>query len=222
MVLAEITECSAPETAWGGDLVTIRATIINIEETGDIWVRIIDYDTKELLAIPDELVIVPGFPFEARWDFTMPGKTWNLEVQAGHWEAGVIVGVDSRCRATIMLAVPPLKGYLDVHAYANDTEVSASVEVAGVGTYTTPFLLETDPGAYTLNATYNDQAETKTAPVTEGQTTNVTFAFVTPPAPPPAPPPLPPIFPSLREKLYPIIPGLFDKFDELRGKLWGT
>lgn len=57
------------------------------------------------------------------------------------------------------------------------------MEVVGVGTYTTPFSIELDPGTYTLNAVYNTQTQSATATIVEGQVTTVefTFARVAPP-----------------------------------------
>jgi len=79
---------------------------------------------------------------------------------------------------------PPGKGTLYCRAFANSDEVAASVEVAGVGTYTTPFSLDLDPAIYTLKASYKEQTpQQKSATVTEGKTTEVHFSFAKP-APP--------------------------------------
>lgn len=124
---------------------------------------------------------------------------------------------------TYLPAPIPPKGYLKVKAYQNSTEVAASVEVVGVGTYTTPFSLELDPGTYSINATYDTQKLGQTAPILDGQTTTVEFRFSIPPEPPPEQPPpetepVVPLFPRVREKLYPIAPRPFDRFDEWRGE----
>jgi len=68
-------------------------------------------------------------------------------------------------------------GVLEVHAYSDSTEVEASVEVLGVGTFKTPFTKQLNAGSYTLKATYQDQEQTKTATVKEGVTTKVNFTF---------------------------------------------
>lgn len=74
---------------------------------------------------------------------------------------------------------------IEVHAYVNTNEVNATVEVVGIGTYTTPFSLELAPGEYTLNATYNDYSESKTVTVADGEVTPVVFTFAKKPPPPP-------------------------------------
>jgi hypothetical protein len=79
------------------------------------------------------------------------------------------------------------EGWLDVHAYADErigrAEVKATVEVVGVGTYTTPFTIRVPAGTYTLNATYKDQKQTKTATVEPDKTTRVEFEFAAPVVP---------------------------------------
>jgi len=71
----------------------------------------------------------------------------------------------------------PANGTLEVHAYCGSTEINSTVEVAGFGTYTTPFTLELEIETYTLNATYNEQSQTKTAEVAEEAVTQVEFHF---------------------------------------------
>jgi len=78
---------------------------------------------------------------------------------------------------------PPGKGTLYCRAFANSDEVVASVQVVGVGTYTTPFSLDLDPAIYTLKASYKDQTQQKSATVFEGKITEVRFSFAKP-APP--------------------------------------
>jgi hypothetical protein len=79
------------------------------------------------------------------------------------------------------------EGTLEVHAYANErigkTEVKATVEVVGVGTYETPFTIKVPAGTYTLNATYHDQKQTQTATVEPDKTTKVEFTFKAPAVP---------------------------------------
>lgn len=111
-----------------------------------------------------------------------------------HWELdGVNVGAANPINVTmdanhtlhaVFTAMPPGMGTLEVHAFANTEEVAASVEVVGVGTYTTPFTVDLAPGTYTLNATYNTQTQTKTATITEGVVTRVDFQFAKPVVPP--------------------------------------
>jgi hypothetical protein len=78
---------------------------------------------------------------------------------------------------------PPGKGTLYCRAFANSDVVAASVEVVGVGTYTTPFSLNLAPATYTLNASYQGQVKQTSATVVEAQITEVDFSFVktTPP-----------------------------------------
>jgi hypothetical protein len=85
--------------------------------------------------------------------------------------------------------ITPGKGVLECHAYIDTQEIAASVEIVGVGTYTTPFSIELDAGNYILNATYEKQMQTKTATITEGTTTRIDFKF-TAPAPPTPPKPI--------------------------------
>lgn len=120
-----------------------------------------------------------------------------------------------------VVPLPPPPGYLQARAYYDTAEVAASVEVVGIGTYPTPLSIEVPPGTYTLNATYQEQTQTQTANVLSGQTTTVQFNFTAPPTPPPTPPPpttepVQPLFPALREKIYPIAPNAFDRFDDWR------
>jgi len=77
--------------------------------------------------------------------------------------------------------IPPGKGVLECHAHVDGEVASATVAVAGVGSYTTPFSLELEPGNYTLNATYSGQSQTKTATIVEGETVTVEFQFTKPP-----------------------------------------
>jgi hypothetical protein len=99
------------------------------------------------------------------------------------WEDGStnptrVVNVTSDMTLTAFYeAVPVGVGTLEVHAFADTEEVAASVEVVGVGTYTSPFTIDLPPGTYTLNATYGTQTQTKTATITEGITTRVDFQF---------------------------------------------
>jgi len=71
----------------------------------------------------------------------------------------------------------PANGTLEVHAYCDSTEINSTVEVVGVGTYTTPFILDLEVETYTLNATYDEQTQTKMAEVMEGAVTQVEFYF---------------------------------------------
>jgi len=91
-----------------------------------------------------------------------------------------------RIEKTITIEVKPSiieEGYLEVHAYMDKTEVKATVEVVGVGTYKTPFTITVPAGTYTLNATYEDQKQTETATVKPNEKTIVEFTFKAPPPP---------------------------------------
>lgn len=81
-------------------------------------------------------------------------------------------------------APPPGKGKLHCVAYANGAQVEARVEIAGVGTYYTPFEVDLDPGSYSLTAYYKDQTDSVTAEIVEEFTTPVAFHFTAPPGPP--------------------------------------
>ena len=103
-------------------------------------------------------------------------------------------------------------GVLDVQAFVDaTTEVPASVEVVGVETRVTPFQLTLEPGTYTLKGTYQGQTQIKVATIYPDQTTYVKFLFTSD-----GTQPKPPLLPNVREKLYPIIPGVFDRVDQLR------
>jgi hypothetical protein len=83
-------------------------------------------------------------------------------------------------RALAKPAIPPPApgmGKVKCVAYADGTEVSATVEVSGVGTYKTPFTVDLKPGTYTFKASYGGQTKTETVTVVEGVTKTVTFTF---------------------------------------------
>lgn len=114
--------------------------------------------------------------------------------------------------------IPIQQGILSTRVYYDTMEVVAPVEVVGVGSYMTPIQLPLNPGTYTINATYQSQQQTKNATVISGQTTDVDFQFtsIPPPPPPPPQPPPEPVLPNVRKILYPIVPGVFDRWDERR------
>ena len=116
-------------------------------------------------------------------------------VDFDHWEDGstanprtirLVEGEEKTITAYYTTAPPPPppgKGTLYCHAKADSEDVSASVEVVGVGTYTTPFSLDLDPGTYTLNASYMGQEASQTVTVEEGKIKEVTFYFTAPTVP---------------------------------------
>lgn len=69
-------------------------------------------------------------------------------------------------------------GTLECRAFMDEVEVSASVKVEGVGTYTTPFAVQLAPGDYKLTATYAGQTLEKTVTIVAGETATVEFRFV--------------------------------------------
>jgi len=77
----------------------------------------------------------------------------------------------------------PGEGGLEVHAFMDDTEVEASLEIVGVGTYTTPIIVYLPVGTYTLRCTYNDQTQEREVTLEEGVTIKEDFYFTTPTAP---------------------------------------
>lgn len=86
------------------------------------------------------------------------------------------------------IAKPPIPsgyGRVECKAYTDTVEVSATVEISGVGTYRTPFTVDLKPGTYTFKATYDTQTETQTVVVVEGEVKTVTFTFALPPISPP-------------------------------------
>jgi hypothetical protein len=87
--------------------------------------------------------------------------------------------------ASHSVQIPPGKGALEVHAFADTKEVAATVEVVGVETKTTPFVTYLSPGNYTLNAKYDTQTQTRTTTIVEGQVTREDFHFVAPTPKPP-------------------------------------
>ena len=82
---------------------------------------------------------------------------------------------------------PPGKGILDVHAKLDANEIIASVEIVGVGSYSTPFTLSLDPATYNLKCTVGSQTQTKTVALPSDQTVRVDFQFITAPIHPRAP-----------------------------------
>lgn len=80
-------------------------------------------------------------------------------------------------KATAAPGIPPGMGRVRCVAYADGTEVSATVEVSGVGAYKTPFTVDLKPGTYTFKASYGGQTKTQTVAVVEGVEKTVTFTF---------------------------------------------
>jgi hypothetical protein len=75
-------------------------------------------------------------------------------------------------------APPSDVGILECHAWQGGVEVSADVEVVGVGTYRTPFVIQVPaPKNYTLRASYAGQAREGLAFVEPGKTTRADFYF---------------------------------------------
>ena len=72
-------------------------------------------------------------------------------------------------------------GLLEVHAYADSTEVAATVKVGTIGEWSTPFSASLPPGQYVLVGEYKGQTQVKIAEITEGKTTYINFYFEEPP-----------------------------------------
>jgi hypothetical protein len=86
-------------------------------------------------------------------------------------------------------APPIVSGTLECHAYANSTEVSATVVISGYAkTLVTPFTIELPAGTYTLTATYSGQTQTVTVKIELGKTVRIDFKFALPVTPPPTAP----------------------------------
>ena len=124
---------------------------------------------------------------EGTYVVVMPLTAGNYQFQ--QWSDGdtnptknITLTVDTSLTAIYQYVPPPPgKGTVDIHAFLDSGEVIASVEIVGVGTYTTPFTLELDAGTYTVNATFQGTLQTKTVTVIEAQTTTVNFQFGVPP-----------------------------------------
>lgn len=99
-------------------------------------------------------------------DASLPFGSYHLEGEQGVW-------------------IHVIETKLECHAYADSAEVSAMVEVSGIGRYATPFTIDVAPGLYTLTATYGGAMQTETVEVREGETKRVDFRFAAPPPPPP-------------------------------------
>ena len=85
-------------------------------------------------------------------------------------------------------APPIVSGTLECHAYANSTEVSATVVISGYAkTLVTPFTIDLPAGTYTLTATYSGQTQTVTVKIELGETVRIDFKFALPVTPPPTP-----------------------------------
>jgi hypothetical protein len=69
------------------------------------------------------------------------------------------------------------KGTLRCRAYADSKEVSAVVEISGLGTWATPFEIKLNPGTYSLKAGYKTQTKQTTVSISAGQTIEVKFQF---------------------------------------------
>jgi len=119
-----------------------------------------------------------------------PGVDYSVymdPVYFDHWEDGstsnprtirLAEGENKVITAYYISAPPPGKGTLYCRAFANSDEVAASVEVVGIGTYTTPFSLDLDPATYTLKGSYKSQTKQISATIYEGQITEVDFPFL--------------------------------------------
>lgn len=109
----------------------------------------------------------------------------SMIINGIHWCAGEafkvwidsVVGAQEYIGRELPPPPPPNMGTLDCHAYYNDTEVGATVEVVEVGTYTTPFTLELAPGNYTLRCTYEDETKETLITIVDGQITTEDFRF---------------------------------------------
>jgi len=69
------------------------------------------------------------------------------------------------------------KGTLRCSAYADSKEVSAVVQIQGLGAWATPFEIKINPGTYTLTAGYKTQTKQTTISVGIGQVVEVKFQF---------------------------------------------
>jgi len=69
------------------------------------------------------------------------------------------------------------KGKLRCRAYADSKEVSAVVEIQGLGVWTTPFEINLIPGTYSITAGYKTQTKQAVISISAGQTTDVKFQF---------------------------------------------
>lgn len=103
---------------------------------------------------------------------------WSLDgIRYGATSIYVLMDTNHTLEAFFQ-QIPPSQGILQCNAYINDMEISANVEVSGVGTYTTPFSLALDPNEYTLKATYLDNVQTRITTILENQTATETFQFI--------------------------------------------
>jgi hypothetical protein len=195
-----VLEFTAPTRA---DWDRVAYIVVGMELAKVGFLSIDDYELYPAPPATYDLTIMPavgGTTDPAPGTYTYPEGT-SVTVTAipssgytfDHWELdGVNVGASNPITVTmdkdhnlngVFSAIPPGKGVLECHAYVDTTEVKASVEVVGVGTYTTPFTLNLAAGTYTLNAKYDTQTQTKTATITEGVTTRVDFTFAKAPVP---------------------------------------
>jgi hypothetical protein len=112
----------------------------------------------------------------------MTALYWSVE-KAGYEKAG-----GEKPGQTInvnLVRLAPAKGTLECHAYEDSKQVEASVTVTDVGTYTTPFTLELNPGSYSLTCTYLGKTQSKTVTIESEKWTLAEFKFAV--TPPPAP-----------------------------------
>ena len=156
---------------------------------------VLDIDTHQPIQGADVLLICdfPGggtIPYEGWTDVSgvaqidthgFVARQWSVSKEGYFTASGTVSGVTMTVYLEQEVIPPPGKGILDCHAYVV-ADVAASVEIAGVGTYTTPFTLDLDAGDYLLRASYKGQSLEKTVTIVEGATTRVNFTFtVVPP-----------------------------------------
>lgn len=88
------------------------------------------------------------------------------------------------CQLSAAPPPPPGEGALEVRAYANGrigrVEVRALVEVAGVGSYWTPFKISVPAGRYALRARYWGQVRAEEVEVGPGEEVRVELEFAAP------------------------------------------
>ena len=102
-------------------------------------------------------------------------QRWQYMVRAQLYKSEPPSTVDFGYYDVINQGIPP--GTLRVFAVEDSTYVTAEFTVDGMGPYVTPYVLQLNPGTYTVKCTYKGQTQTQQVTVESGKTVDVWFRF---------------------------------------------
>jgi len=81
--IVTVTYPTAPQSA--GASIEVSFTLKNVgEATGTIYAELKDKDTGGIVGNRASQSVAVGSTFSAKWTLTMPSKSWNLKLEAGH------------------------------------------------------------------------------------------------------------------------------------------